>query len=74
MKGRSGADGKNWQLLTFGDDSYFQPAWSPDGSRIAFTSDRDGTWQIYVVDRDGSDYQRLTNTTGHEKMPSWSPG
>ena len=30
------------------------PAWSPDGNRIAFESDRDGTWRIFVMDADGT--------------------
>ena len=29
------------------------PVWSPDGRRIAFQSDRDGSWEIYVMDADG---------------------
>ena len=36
--------------------------WSPDGSRIAFTSARDGNFEIYVMDADGSNPTRLTNS------------
>ncbi|MCD6554272.1 MAG: hypothetical protein DRI52_06140 [Chloroflexi bacterium] len=50
------------------------PAWSPDGTRIAFTSDRDGdNPQIYVMNADGSDVVRLTVSDGIDMMPSWSP-
>ena len=48
------------------------PSWSPDGSRIAFTSYRDGNWDIYVMDADGSNQQRLTDNPAVDRMPSWS--
>ena len=35
-------------------------AWSPDGKRIAFASDRDGNWEIYTMNTDGSNQTRLT--------------
>ena len=49
------------------------PAWSPDGSRIAFTSDRDGSVDIYVMNADGSGVTRLTNDAGWDVIPAWSP-
>jgi Tol biopolymer transport system component len=49
------------------------PAWSPDGRRIAFSSGRDGDWDLYVMNADGSDVTRLTNLPGAEGDPSWSP-
>ncbi len=50
------------------------PAWSPDGTRIAFTSDRDGdNPQIYAMNADGSDVVRLTVSDGIDMMPAWSP-
>ena len=36
------------------------PVWSPDGKRIAFTSERDGNAEIYVMGSDGSQQTRLT--------------
>jgi dipeptidyl aminopeptidase/acylaminoacyl peptidase len=49
------------------------PAWSPDGSRIAFESDADGDMDIYVMDADGSDVRQLTRNTEHDEGPVFSP-
>jgi tetratricopeptide (TPR) repeat protein len=43
------------------------------GSHIAFTSNRDGNWEIYVVDSDGSALKRLTNNAVNDGLPTWSP-
>ena len=70
------ADGGNPRRLTnslFFDDR--QPSWSPDGKRIAFSSDRKGdlqNYEIYVMDADGGNQQRLTNNRVHDANPSWS--
>src|SRR5215207_3149738 len=37
-----------------------RPAWSPDGTKIAFTSDRSGGWALYVMNATGSGVRRLT--------------
>ena len=42
-------------------------------SRIAFVSDRDGNWEIYVMDADGSNQQRLTDNPDWDWGASWSP-
>jgi TolB protein len=49
------------------------PVWSPDGARIAFTSSRDGNAEIYVMNRDGSNVQRLTTHPTIDSTPTWSP-
>jgi Tol biopolymer transport system component len=49
------------------------PAWSPDGRRIAFTSNRDGNEDIYVVDVDGGGLVNLTRSRGTDRRPVWSP-
>ena len=49
------------------------PEWSPDGSKIAFFSARDGNDEIYVMDADGSNPVNLTNNTSFDSAPSWSP-
>jgi hypothetical protein len=50
-----------------------RPAWSPDGSRIAFVSSRDGNAEIYVMMADGSDPTNMTNDPGYDSFPKWSP-
>lgn len=50
------------------------PAWSPDGSRIAFAgSPPGGTIQIYSVRTDGTDLELLTPDAGRKAVPVWSP-
>jgi TolB protein len=49
------------------------PSWSPKGDRIAFTSDRDGDYEIYTIRPDGTDLRRLTNSPGNDAHNSWSP-
>ena len=49
------------------------PVWSPDGKHIAFTSDRDGNEEIYVMEADGSNPRRLTDDRADARSPSWSP-
>ena len=49
------------------------PAWSPDGKRIAFYSERDGNAEIYVMNADGSGVTPPDRTTADEGYPAWSP-
>ncbi len=49
------------------------PAWSPDGNKIAFSSNRDGNWEIYTMDATGANVQRLTFTSARDQFPVWSP-
>jgi Tol biopolymer transport system component len=49
------------------------PAWSPDGTRIAFQSNRTGDHEIYVMNADGSGVRQLTDSDGLDVHPSWSP-
>ena len=50
-----------------------RPDWSPDGQRIAFTSNRDGNDEIYVMNADGSEQKRVTDDAHSDNAPAWSP-
>jgi len=62
------------QLRKITDDTATatEPAFSPDGSHIAFTSTRDGQPEVYVMDADGSNAARLTNSPGLDGDPSFT--
>lgn len=49
------------------------PRFSPDGERIAFYSNRSGTFQIWVMEEDGTGLEQLTFTSTGAARPSWSP-
>ena len=49
------------------------PSWSPDGEYIAFSSENDGNFDIYVMDADGGNPRRLTNHPEDDWDSSWSP-
>jgi WD40 repeat protein len=49
------------------------PAWSPDGRKIAFASDRAGNREIYVMNADGTEPVRLTNSNAPDYSPAFSP-
>ena len=65
--------------VTSGPSNDYEPAISPDGTRIAFTSDRRGSdhYDVWVAEIDGSSPERLTvgpdDEVGDSYMPSWSP-
>ena len=50
-----------------------QPSWSHDGSRIAFSSRRDGNGEIYVMNADGTGQTRITRSPSEDFAPSWRP-
>ena len=49
-----------------------EPAWSRDGTKIAFTSNRDGRTHIFVMNADGTGTRRVTNTQHSDDHPTWS--
>ncbi|MDI3515022.1 MAG: TolB protein [Rhodocyclaceae bacterium] len=68
------SDGKgNDRALTVGESVNLQPSWSPDGTQIAFTSNREGLSKVFVMDAQGGEARRLTADDAIETTPSWSP-
>jgi TolB protein len=69
------ADGTGLVRLTTSEANDHSPAWSPDGERIAFTSDRSNRNghenEIYVMAADGSDVRRLTANDVWDLEPAW---
>jgi len=59
--------------LTNGDWDDITPAASPDGKSIAFASNRNGFWDLYLLDLSTGEATQLTNTQHYEGAPSWSP-
>jgi hypothetical protein len=50
-----------------------EPTWAPDGTRLAFTSERDGNREIYVVNVDGTGLRNLTHHPAMDELPNWAP-
>jgi Tol biopolymer transport system component len=73
---QAGADGENvlLRITRVVDDNSrnFHARPSPDGTRIAFDSDREGERGVYVANADGSNVRRVTGE-GFAAVPSWSP-
>jgi Tol biopolymer transport system component len=67
------ADGTALTRLTFDEAFDGRPTWSPDGTRLAFQSDRDGDHEIYVINVDGTGLTQLTENDRVDALPAWSP-
>lgn len=66
-------DDASGYALILPDGSATAPAASPDGKYIAFMSQRDGNWEIYRINVDGSGLKRLTSNGANDGLPAWSP-
>jgi tol-pal system beta propeller repeat protein TolB len=67
-------DGKAAKPLTNNCVSEFDPAWSPDGLRIAYSRETQrGARDIYAINADGTQTRKLTNSKLAESKPAWSP-
>lgn len=67
------ADGSNFTQLSVGEAQDLSPSWSPDGTRIAFHSNRDGNFDIFIMKADGSDLANVTLHPSNDQFPAWSP-
>jgi Tol biopolymer transport system component len=69
----AGAGGSGLTNLTNDPADDWAPAWSPDGTLMAFQTNRDGNWEIYTMAVDGSGATNLTNDPADDQMPFWQP-
>src|SRR6476659_2099124 len=67
------ADGSDEQRLAGTADVDYDPAWSADGGWIAFTSERNGSADVYRVKPDGSSLERLTDSPAYDDQAAFSP-
>lgn len=65
--------GQERRALTTGPANDWNPTWSPDGQRIVFTTDREGNWELYTMNADGSGQTNLTHTYAPENDAAFSP-
>jgi Tol biopolymer transport system component len=68
-------DGSGVRQLTFGHGDDREPRFSPDGTKLAFSSDRafSGSYDIWVVDLATGNLTQLTSSSADEFEPTWSP-
>jgi len=66
------ADGSYPRQVAAGSNELAAEA-SPDGRQVAFMSQRDGNWEVYVSSLSGGAVQRLTDAPGNDGLPAWSP-
>lgn len=67
------ADGSAFLNLTDSPSVDTDPAWSPDGGRIAFVSTRSGNADLWVMNVDGTGLTQVTDNEGSVRFPQWSP-
>jgi Tol biopolymer transport system component len=67
------ADGSHQRRLTLAAGRDYPGAWSPDGQRIAFSSQRSGSFDVWVMHADGSGQRRLTSAADQESPVAWLP-
>ena len=69
----SSGGGSSIMRLTNDSAEDQSPTWSSDGSRIAFASNRDGNYEIHVMNANGTGVANLTNNSASDFAPAWSP-
>jgi TolB protein len=67
-------DGRTGGIVT-GDGAWNDesPTWSPNGRHLLFTSNRGGSYQLYLIQKDGTGLEPVTQGAGNRIMPAWSP-
>ena len=65
-------DGTGLRQLTDDPGDEFDPAWSPDGTRIAYTSARGDASEVSVINADGTGKKDLTTSPAHDFKPAWT--
>jgi TolB protein len=70
-------EGRAFRLPTRPDAYNYDPAFSPDGRTVAFSSTRERgegeDWDIFLVDRNGRNLVQLTEGRGNDRFPDWRP-
>lgn len=61
------------QQLTTDPATDVRPVWSPDGQRVAFQSNRNGSYSIWVMDVDGQKQRQVVPGVSDDRHPAWSP-
>lgn len=59
--------------ITSGNQQDITPAISPDGTKIAFSSNREGAWDLYILDLISGETRKFTDTKAYDGNPTWSP-
>jgi TolB protein len=59
--------------LTDDESNNIEPSYSPDGDMIVFSSDRDGSYDLWIMHADGTHMKKLTMDRSSERAPAWSP-
>src|SRR5437867_11001777 len=67
------ADGSGERPLLESRDVDYDPAWSPDGSTIVFTSERRGSADLFRIQPDGADLEQLTDDPAYDDQAAFPP-
>ena len=66
-------DGNNIKKLTGDAGNNEDPSWSPDGRYLVFSSKRNGSYSLYIMNANGANQRKITSLKGDDTAPSWSP-